>query len=115
MEEVLKQDKGKSHKEFEKLLSEDLSNRSFRENEIVTGTVEEIGKKWVYISVGLKSSGRVSLEEYKLTNELDSLKIGDHTEVLLERLEDRNGEMVISREKARMTKNWNKLKISFFV
>ena len=44
MEEILKQDKSKSHKEFEKLLSKDLENRKFREGEITTGTVEEIGK-----------------------------------------------------------------------
>jgi len=39
MEEVLKQDKNKSHKEFEKLLTEDLGNRKFKEGEIATGTV----------------------------------------------------------------------------
>ena len=44
MEEVIKEDKNKSHKEFEQLLSEDLGNRSFREGEITTGIVEEIGK-----------------------------------------------------------------------
>ena len=37
MEEILKQDKSKSHKEFEKLLSEDLSNRKLKEGEIITG------------------------------------------------------------------------------
>ena len=43
MEEILKQNKSKSHKEFEKLLSEDLGNRRFKEGEITTGTIEEIG------------------------------------------------------------------------
>ena len=45
MEEIIKQNKNKSHKEFEKLLSEDLGNRKFKEGEITTGTIEEIGKK----------------------------------------------------------------------
>ena len=40
MEEIIKQDKDTSHKEFEKLLSEDLNNRKFKEGEITTGTVE---------------------------------------------------------------------------
>ena len=44
MEEIIKQDKSKSHKEFEKFLSEDLGNRRFKEGEITTGIVEEIGK-----------------------------------------------------------------------
>ena len=46
MEEIIKQNKSKSHQEFEKLLSEDLGNRKFKEGEITTGTVEEIGKKF---------------------------------------------------------------------
>ena len=51
MEEILKQDKSKSHQEFEKLLSEDLGNRKFKEGELATGVVEEIGKKFVFIGV----------------------------------------------------------------
>ena len=51
MEEILKQDKGKSNKEFEKLLSEDLSNRKFKEGEITTGIVSEVGKKYVFIDL----------------------------------------------------------------
>ena len=45
MEEIVKQNKNKFNKEFEKLLSKDLENRKFKEGEITTGTVEEIGKK----------------------------------------------------------------------
>ena len=56
MEELVKQNKDKSSKEFEKLLYEDLGNRKFKEGEITTGTVEEIGKKFVFIDLGLKIS-----------------------------------------------------------
>ena len=48
MEEILKPIKTKSHEEFEKLLSEDLGNRRFKEGEITTAIIEEIGKKFVY-------------------------------------------------------------------
>ena len=44
MEEILKEDKSKSHKEFEKLLSEDLNNSILKEGEIITGTVSSISK-----------------------------------------------------------------------
>ena len=44
MEEILKQDKSKAHKEFEKLLSKDLENRKFKEGEVTTGTIEEMEK-----------------------------------------------------------------------
>ena len=105
MEEILKQDNKKtSHKEFEKLLSEDLGNRKFKEGEIATGVVEEIGKKFVFIDLGLKSSGAIPIEEFKLTKEIDKIKIGSKVDVLLEKIENREGEVVVSREKARRAK-----------
>ena len=113
MEEILKQNKSKSHKEFEKLLSEDLGNRRFKEGEITTGTIEEIGKKFVFIDLGLKSSGAIPLEEFKLTKEIDKIEIGSKVDVLLEKIENKNGEIVISREKARRAKSWKKMEKAF--
>ncbi len=111
MEETIKQDKSKSHKEFEKLLSEDLGKRKFEEGEITTGTVEEIGKKFVFIDLGLKSSGTIPIEEFKLTKE--KIEVGTKIDVLLERIENKNGEIVISREKARRAKSWKKMEKAF--
>ena len=113
MEEILKQNKGTSHKEFEKLLAEDLGNRKFKEGEITTGTVEEIGKKFVFIDLGLKSSGAIPLEEFKLTKEIDKIEVGSKIDVLLEKIENKNGEIVISREKARRAKAWKKMEKAF--
>ena len=109
MEENVEKINSKSHQEFEKLLTEDLGNRKFKENEITTGIIEEIGKKFVFIDLGLKSSGAIPIEEFKLTKELDSLSVGSKIEVLLEKLENRHGEIVVSREKARRAKSWKKL------
>jgi small subunit ribosomal protein S1 len=113
IEENLNKIKSKSHEEFEKLLSEDLVNRKFKEGEITTGTIEEIGKKFVFIDLGLKSSGAIPLEEFKLTKEIDKIEIGSKIEVLLERLENKHGEIVVSREKARRAKSWKKMEKSF--
>ena len=113
MEEILKQDKSKSNKEFEKLLSEDLENRKFKEGEITTGIVEEIGKKFIFIDLGLKSSGAIPLEEFKLTKEIDKIEIGSKIDVLLEKIENKNGEIVVSREKARRAKSWKKMEKAF--
>ena len=113
MEEILKQDKSKSHKEFEKLLSKDLENRKFKEGEITTGTVEEIGKKFVFIDLGLKSSGAIPIEEFKLTKEMDKIEIGSKVDVLLEKIENRDGEIVVSREKAKRAKSWKKMEKAF--
>jgi len=113
MEQILKQNKTKSHEEFEKLLSEDLGNRKFKEGEITTGTIEEIGKKFVFIDLGLKSSGAIPLEEFKLTKEIDKIEVGAKIDVLLERIENKHGEIVVSREKARRAKSWKKMEKSF--
>ena len=91
METVLKEAKSKSHKEFEKLLTEDLGSRKFKEGEIATGIVEEIGKKFVFVDLGLKSSGAIPLEEFKLTKEIDKIEVGAKIDVLLEKIENRNG------------------------
>ena len=113
MEETLKPEKGKSHKEFEKLLSEDLENRKFKEGEITTGTVEEIGKKFIFIDLGLKSSGAIPIEEFKLTKEMDKIEVGSKVDILLEKIENRDGEVVVSREKARRAKSWKKMEKAF--
>ena len=113
MEEILKQDKSKFHKEFEKLLSKDLENRKFKEGEITTGTIEEIGKKFVFIDLGLKSSGAIPIEEFKLTKEMDKIEIGSKVDVLLEKIENRDGEIVVSREKAKRAKSWKKMEKAF--
>ena len=113
MEETIKQDKTKSHKEFEKLLSQDLNNRKFKEGEITTGIISEVGKKFVFVDLGLKSEGAIPIEEFKLTKEIGSIKIGSKIDVLLEKIENKFGDVVISREKARMVQSWKKMERAF--
>ena len=74
MEEIRKLDKNKTDNEFEKLLSQDMGNRKFKEGEITTGIISEIGKKYVFIDLGLKSESAIPIEEFKLTKEIDTLK-----------------------------------------
>ena len=111
MEETIKQDqnKGKSHKEFEELLSQDLSNRKFKEGEITTGIVSEIGRKFIFLDLGLKSEGAIPIEEFKLTKEIDKIKVGSKINVLLEKIENKSGNVVVSREKARKAQSWKKM------
>lgn len=113
MEEILKQDKNRSHKEFEKLLSEDLSNRKLKEGEIITGVVSSIGKKHIFVDISAKSEGAIPIEEFKLTKEIDKIEIGSKIEVFLEKIENFYGDVVISREKARRAKTWKKMEKAF--
>ena len=113
MEEIIKQDNTKSHKEFEKLLSEDLSNRKLKEGEIITGVVSSIGKKHIFIDISAKSEGAIPIEEFKLTKEINNIEVGSKIDVLLEKIENYSGDVVISREKARRAKTWKKMEKAF--
>ena len=90
MEQILKQDKNRSHKEFEKLLSEDLSNRKLKEGEVITGVVSNIGKKHIFVDISAKSEGAIPIEEFKLTKEIDKIKIGSKIDVFLEKIENQS-------------------------
>ncbi len=113
MEKNLEENKSKSSKEFEKLLSEDLGNRKFKEGEITTGIVSEVGKKFVFIDFGLKSEGVIPIEEFKLTKEIDKIKIGSKIDVLLEKIENVSGDVVVSRERAKRARSWKKMEKAF--
>ena len=113
MEQIIKENKSKSDKEFEELLSQDLGSRKFKEGEITSGTISKIGKKFVFVDLGLKSEGAIPIEEFKLTKELDSIKTGLKIDVLLEKIENKFGDVVVSREKARKVHSWKKMERAF--
>ena len=111
MEEIEKQHKSESHKEFEKLLNLELKT-VIKEGEIVSGTVSKITKKLIYVDIpGLKSEGAISSDEFKLAKE--EVVVGDKINCLLEKLENKFGDVVVSREKARKAQSWKKMEKSF--
>ena len=71
--------------------------------EIITGTVVNINSKDVVLNVGFKSDGMVSLSEFRDTPDL---KVGDTVEVFVESQEDLNGQLVLSRKRAKTQKSW---------
>ena len=103
----------KNTKEFENLLKEDFKKRDLKEGTIVKATVSEIGKKYVFIDLKGKSEGLIPIEEFKMTKELEQLKVGSKTEVYLERLEGFKGEIVVSREKARRMSSWKRMEKAY--
>ena len=101
-------------KEFENLLNEDFKKREFKEGKIIKATVSEIGKKFVFVETGLKSEGAIPIEEFKISKELEKLKVGSKIDVYLEKIESyRTGEIVVSREKAKRMGSWEKMTKAF--
>ena len=99
--------------EFEALLSESFGNEVSIEGSVVKGTIISIEGDSALIDVGLKSEGRVSLREFTSPGQEHGLKAGDLVEVYVERMEDRNGEAMLSREKARREEAWVILERAF--
>ena len=98
---------------FAALLEESLQYRDSFEGTVVQGTVVGIDNDFAMIDVGLKSEGRVSLREFDGPSGKSTLKVGDTVEVFIERLEDKNGEAMLSREKAKREESWVALDQAF--
>ncbi|MFC4350584.1 30S ribosomal protein S1 [Fodinicurvata halophila] len=98
---------------FAALLEESLGEVGSLEGTVLKGRVVNIEGESVIIDVGLKSEGRVALREFAKAGEDSELKIGDDVEVYLERMEDKNGEAMLSRDKARREESWNHLEKAF--
>ncbi|SNS57706.1 MULTISPECIES: 30S ribosomal protein S1 [unclassified Azospirillum] len=98
---------------FAALLEESFGSADSLEGTVVKGRVVNIDNDMVLIDVGLKSEGRVALKEFAVPGQPVELKIGDTVEVYLERMEDKNGEAVLSREKAKREEAWTLLEKSF--
>jgi small subunit ribosomal protein S1 len=105
--------KNESVKEFENLLKEDFKKRDLKEGNIIKATVSEIGKKHIFVDLKAKSEGIIPIEEFKISKELQDLKIGSKIEVYLERIESFKGEIIVSREKARRMSSWKKMEKAF--
>ncbi|MEJ2014322.1 MAG: 30S ribosomal protein S1 [Limibacillus sp.] len=99
--------------DFEALLEESLGQSERLEGSVLKGTVIAIEGDEVLVDVGLKSEGRVALKEFSSPGKPAELKAGDEVEVYLERMENRSGEAMLSREKARREESWNELEKAF--
>jgi small subunit ribosomal protein S1 len=99
-----------SRDDFAALLNESLGgeDESF-EGKVVKGTVTGIENDMAVIDVGLKSEGRVPLREFAAPGQKAELSVGDEVEVFVDRVENANGEAMLSRDRARREAAWDKL------
>jgi small subunit ribosomal protein S1 len=100
--------------EYARLL--DLYDNSFRhiaEGEVVKGTVLKVTETEVVVDVGFKSEGIIAVDEFLDENRQITVQPGDVVDVLLERTEDREGYVVLSREKAEKMKIWDEVEKAY--
>ena len=97
---------------FADLLAESFDETVTIEGSVVRGIIVSVDKDAVIIDVGLKSEGRVPIKEFTPPGQEPSITIGDEVEVYVERMEDRNGQAMLSREKARREEAWAALELA---
>ena len=99
--------------QFADLLEESLGNGEPFEGAVVKGTVVAVDNDAATIDVGLKSEGRVDLKEFSVSGQPTEIKVGDTIDIFVERFEDRDGIVRLSREKARREESWAELETKF--
>jgi small subunit ribosomal protein S1 len=104
---------GRVEEDFASLLDETLGRDSGFDGSVVTGRVVRLTDEFAIVDVGLKSEGRVALKEFTAPGQKPEIKPGDMIELFVERYEDRDGSIVLSREKARREEAWTLLERSF--
>jgi small subunit ribosomal protein S1 len=101
--------------DFEALLNEQLGGAGDEgfEGRVVKGTVTAIENGYAVIDVGLKSEGRISLKEFSRGEDDHGLTVGGEVEVFVDRVENADGEAMLSRDRARREAAWDKLESEF--
>ncbi len=101
--------------DFEAMLNEQLggAGEDGFEGRVVMGTVTAIENGFAVIDVGLKSEGRISLKEFSRGDDDHGLTVGGEVEVFVDRVENADGEAMLSRDRARREAAWDKLESEF--
>ena len=102
-----------SNEDFSKLIDSTFKNNKKYEKIIISGNVVSVTKDNILIDVGLKSEGKIPMSEFSRLGKETEIKIGDKIDVYVDNLDDKNGEIRLSREKAIKQASWNKLEKSF--
>ena len=98
---------------FAAMLEESLGTRDRLEGTVLRGIIVAVEGDNALVDVGLKSEGRVALREFAEAGGSPEVKVGDEVEVYLERMENKHGEAMLSREKAKREEAWTQLETSF--
>jgi len=108
--EIYKDLTSPANQQFQKLLDSQLSKNKIEEGKIVEGKVTKITNKYIFLFIpGLKSEPVIDANEIKMIGMDEGIKEGTKISVLLEKIEDKNGDVVVSAQKAQKIKGWNEL------
>ncbi len=99
-------DSAKSAGDFDKLFEASMKEQDFKVGDIVSGSVVEVQTDYVLVDINYKSEGLIPINEFRIVDGVREVKVGDQVEVLIDRIENENGMIVLSKDKADMLRAW---------
>ena len=112
--EIYKDLSSPASQRFEKLLNTQLSKNKIEEGKIIEGKITKITEKYIFLFIpGLKSEPVIDINEMKIIGMQNKIVEGEKISVLLEKIEDKNGDVVVSAQKAKKIKGWYELEKAY--
>ena len=112
--EIYKDLSSPASQKFEKLLNSQLSKNKIEEGKIIEGKITKITDKYIFLFIpGLKSEPVIDINEMKIIGMQDKVIEGGKISVLLEKIEDKNGDVIVSAHKARKIQGWFELEKAY--
>ena len=112
--EIYKDLSSPATKQFEKLLNSQLSKNKIEEGKIIEGKITKITNKYIFLYInGLKSEPVIDINEMKMIGMQSKIVEGETVSVLLEKIEDKNGDVIVSAQKAKKIKGWYELERAY--
>ena len=93
--------------EFEELFAAATKEQDFRVGDVVAGVVVEVQSDYVLVDINYKSEGLIPINEFRVVDGVRQVKAGDKVEVLIDRIENENGMIALSKDKADMMRAWS--------
>ena len=112
--EIYKDLSSPASQQFEKLLNTQLSKNKIEEGKIIEGKITKITEKYIFLFIpGLKSEPVIDINEMKMLGMQNKVVEGEKISVLLEKIEDKNGDVIVSAQKAKKIKGWYELEKAY--
>ena len=99
--------------EFDILLEESINTSKLKEGTIIKGTISEIEDDSIIVDIGAKVEGRISKREFVFQKDQAELAVGDQIDVFLDKIENHNGDCILSRSKAKSKEIWKEIEKSY--
>ena len=112
--EIYKDLSSPASQQFEKLLNTQLSKNKIEEGKVIEGKITKITEKYIFLFIqGLKSEPVIDINEMKMIGMQNKIAEGEKISVLLEKIEDKNGDVIVSAQKAKKIKGWYELERAY--